>query len=354
MNALLQKDLEHISVHTQKLWAELRNCRIFITGGTGFVGRWMLESFVYVNQKYRLNAKAFVLTRDPERFMRQAPELVNHSCIRLWKGDVRRFPFPRGTFKFIIHAATENTTGVSALELYHSNVEGTRRVLDFAKRCHARKLLFTSSGAVYGIQPSVMCRISEEYAGAPQTNRPLAAYGHSKRAAEFLCAAHAEKFGFEAKLARCFAFLGPFLPLTGNFAIGNFLHNALSGEAIKVKTRNRVYRSYLYASDLAIWLWTILFKGRSCQPYNVGSHVPITISDLARQVARAVDPQLQIKMARPRNGLKRIEQYVPDVSLARKELGLKMRVSLNSGIRRMADFYSKTLFNNSRSKERNG
>ena len=153
------KDLDHILKHTSHLWEEVRGQNIFITGGTGFFGCWLLESFLWANDKFNLNAKAVVLSRSPEAFATRAPHLAGHSAVGLLKGDVRTFEFPEGDFRFVVHAATAASTKLNQenpLLMFDTIVDGTRRTLEFARTHGTRKFLLTSSGAVYGKQPPEM------------------------------------------------------------------------------------------------------------------------------------------------------------------------------------------------------
>lgn len=338
----LASDLDHILDHTSDLWEELRGGSIFITGGTGFFGCWLLESFAWANDKLGLGAEALVLTRDPSAFARRAPHLSSHPSISLHIGDVRSFPIPGAAFSHVIHAATpsDKHNPDYPLLIRETVVEGTRHTLDFAVRCGARKFLLTSTGAIYGRQPDEVAHVSEEYPGSPKDEDPDGIYGRAKLEAESLCALYAARSDMETKIVRGFSFVGPYLPLDIHYAIGNFIRDAIRGGPIRIRGDGSPYRSYMYAADLTIWLWTILFKGRSCRPYNVGSEEVLTIEKLARRVAALFPSAIEVEIAgRPSPG-KPAERYVPSTQRARRELGLKQYTNLSEAVRRTAQWYS--------------
>ena len=336
------EDLSHILKHTSHLWKEVQGQNIFMTGGTGFFGCWLLESFIYANDRLNLGAKAFVLSRHPEAFAASTPHLANHSSVILLKGDVRTFEFPEGDFRFVIHAATEASAKLNQedpLLMFDTIVGGTRRTLEFARTHGTCKLLLTSSGAVYGKQPSEMTHISEDYLGAPDPMDPDSAYGEGKRAAEMLCRLYAQQYRLETKIARCFAFVGPYLPLDAHYAIGNFIGDACRGGPVCVNGDGTPYRSYLYAADLAIWLWTILFKGQSCRPYNIGSDRSINIADLAGLVCQLVNPCIEVTIAQRADPAGPPQRYVPSIERARRELGLESWVSTKQAVERTISWW---------------
>lgn len=332
-----KKDLAHIIEHTSHLWEEVRGQSIFITGGTGYFGCWLLESFTWANDRLDLGAKATVLSRNPEAFAAKVPHLANHPSVHLIQGDVRTFEFPAGEFRFVIHAATEASAKLNQenpLLMFETIVEGTRRTLEFARTHGAYKFLLTSSGAVYGKQPPEMTHIPEDYLGAPDPMDPGAAYGEGKWAAEVLCRLYAHHFGLQTKITRCFAQVGPYLPMDIHFAMGNFIRDAVQGGPIRVNGDGSPLRSYMYAADLAIWLWTILFKGQPYHPYNVGSDKSISIAELASLVRKLIDPGIEVTIARQPDPLQLRQRYVPSIERARDELALETWVSLEEAIQK--------------------
>jgi nucleoside-diphosphate-sugar epimerase len=341
----LADDLDHILAHTEGLWDELRGQRIFITGGTGFFGCWLLESFAWAHDRLGLGAEAVVLTRNPEAFAKKAPHLASHPAIRLHVGNVCTFEFPTGRFSHVIHAATatEELNARDPLAVFDINVSGTRRALEFSRHCQARGFLLTSSGAVYGRQPPEMERMPEDYLGAPvpvDTESPYGARGEEKRTAETLCALYAKQYGIPARIARCFSLVGPYMPLDGKFAIGNFIRDGMAGGPIVVKGDGTPYRSYLYAADLTIWLWTILLRGETCRPYNVGSEEALTIAELAHVVADSFTPSVAVQLARVTVPGQAAERYVPATRLAESELNLRQRILLPRAVQQVARWYT--------------
>jgi nucleoside-diphosphate-sugar epimerase len=341
----LAADLDHILARTGDLWEELRNARLFITGGTGFFGMWLLESFVRANDALNLNAQAVVLTRNAARLQQQAPHLATHPAIRVHSGDIRDFVFPAGSFSHIIHAATEsssNLNGREPAEMLDGIVNGTRRVLDFAVSCGAGRFLLTSSGTVYGPQPPEITHLPETYSGGPDHTNPRSAYAEGKRVAELLCSIYHQRYGLASIIARGFAFVGPNLPLDVHFAIGNFIGDCLHGRAIEIRGDGTPYRSFLYAADLAIWLWTILLRGEPCRAYNVGSEHSLSIAETAATVARVMQSPHGVRIARPATG-RPPERYIPDTSRARRELRLEQWISLEAAIRRTAAWHRRAV-----------
>jgi dTDP-glucose 4,6-dehydratase len=334
----LADDLDFVLDRTRPLWEGLRGGRLFLTGGTGFVGCWLLESFTWAVERLGLGAEAVVLTRDPDAFRAKAPHLAGHPAVRLHRGGVTDFAFPAGRFTHAIHAAGDTAAGPTAADagrLAETIIDGTRRVLACAREAGAANVLFVSSGAVYGRQPPDLAHVPEDHPGAPDPTHPRSAYGEGKRAAELFCALEAARSGRAVTLARCFTLVGPYLPLGARLAVGNFLRDGLAGGPIRVAGDGTPVRSYLYAADLAVWLWTILFRGVGGRAYNVGSEEAVTIAGAAAAVAGCFDPRPAVVVAEAPAG-RPVERYVPSVRRAAAELGLEATVPLSEALRRTA------------------
>ena len=331
--ALPAPDLTHILRDATAELEELRGKSVFLTGGTGFFGKWLLAGLCHANAELGLGLRLTVLSRNPAAFEERFPLLANVSALTFLRGDIVSFSADHRRFDYILHAAADTTAFTSDAEERERSraiIGGTRHVLDLAQKCGARRLLNVSSGAVYGAFVSQLSGARED---DDATAQPLVPYGEAKREAERLCA----ESGVDFVTARAFAFLGPYLPLDAHFAAGNFLRDALRGGPILVRGDGTALRSYLYPADLVVWLLRILVRGQRARAYNVGSDEVVTTAQLAHFIASAVQPtpEVIIQSVQPQ-GPQNI--YLPDIRRARTELNLDVAIPLREAIARTLAF----------------
>ena len=336
-NSIIENDIENIYESTKHLWKKIDNNNIFLSGGTGFFGTWILKSFTFAAAKLNLNSKIEVLTRNIEAHKKIHPELHNTKYINFIEGDIRSFKFPKKKFSFIIHAATTNAEETfknqDPLIKYDTIVNGTKRILEFAKKCKCKKFLYISSGSCYGNIPN---KINEDYDGAPLTNDrnfDNSLLGESKRISEMLTNIYSHKFKIETKIARCFSFVGPLMPLNIHYAIGNFIADIARDKSIIINGNGKEIRSYMYISDLVVWLLNILINGKNNSIYNVGSEECITIYQLAKKISKFSDNKTQIIVKNKRSKTKK-NIYAPSTKKIRKEFNLTSVVNLEKAIKK--------------------
>jgi dTDP-glucose 4,6-dehydratase len=331
--ALPARDLAHILRGAMAELEELRGKSLFLTGGTGFFGKWLLAGLAHADAELGLGLRLTALSRAPASFLRRHPEAAAVPALRFEQGHVADFSLPDHRHDYLLHAATDTTTSATEAEERERTraiVAGTRHVLDFARKSGARRLLYVSSGAIYGALAAQPSGAREDDDASAE---PLTPYGQAKRDAERLCA----ESDLDFVTARAFAFLGPYLPLDAHFAAGNFLRDARSGGPILVRGDGTAQRSYLYPADLVVWLLRILLRGQRARAYNVGSDEAVTTAQLARRIANAVrpTPEVVIQSVQPQSPQ---NIYLPDIRRARAELDLNVTIPLDDAIARTLEF----------------
>lgn len=317
-------DLDFVVERTADFWSRFDRARLFVTGGTGFIGTWLLEVVQHANRVTGSRIDTLVLSRDPQKAKAHAPHLFAAEGVTMLKGDVATFSAEPQPVDVCIHAATDVADlekANDAMRLFDTGVIGTRRVLEFAKTNGATHFMLTSSGAVYGTQPAAIERTPETFAGAPDPLKLSSAYGEGKRAAEWLAAAFAQDGNLHVTIARIYAVLGPAIPLDGPFAAGNFIRDALAGKTIAINGDGRPLRSYLYMADACVWLLRLMLHGASGAAYNIGSEHEVSIVDLARMIERQCRSNTPAAPMKAPDGTP-APRYIPDTSKARKSLGV--------------------------------
>jgi nucleoside-diphosphate-sugar epimerase len=336
---IFEADLESVVSYLEDDLQSIRDAHLFITGGTGFFGIWLLECLLWANQTRSLNISMTVLSRSPTKFIeKRAPHLRKRVELSFVCGDLMTFEFPSKRATHVLHLASEpNLVRAPSWAQSHLNsaVYGTGRLLEMAETHRPEAFLITTSGAVYSPIDSVLGDFCVEGpAGVGDYASERVVYGQSKRMMEVMVSVASQSIGFRALIARCFAFVGPYLSLDGNYAIGNFIRDSLMRRSIIVHGDGTPLRSYLYASDLIIWLIRILARGRSGVPYNVGGDEVVSIGALAQMVARIGETADRVLInGTPVPGMKP-SAYLPSLARTQSELGLYASVPLEEAIRR--------------------
>ena len=313
--------------------------KLLLSGGTGFFGKSLLRHWSASAEAELPVLEVCVLSRSPEAFLNSYPEFKSYKWLSFSEGDVLTpSSLPNEDFTHVLHAATDSTLGptLAPIDRYTQIVDGTRNMLDFAVKNKAKRFLLTSSGGVYGPQPSAMEEMAETYCGMADPLNKDNTYSVAKRCAEHLCALYQDRHGLETVIARCFAFVGRDLPLDVHFAIGNFLRDALTEDEITVGGDGTAIRSYMDQRDLAIWLNKLLESGQSGHAYNVGSDQAITIKDLAYLVRDTLAPQKTVRILGQSHSQNFRNRYVPSIKKVKTELDLRLEFSLEDSIREAA------------------
>lgn len=338
--SIIENDCKHIYEQTIDFWKQIENCSFLITGGTGFVGKWLLEAFIFAkNQGHHFNV--YVLSRNPTKFKTEHP-FLSPTWINFIEGDICNFSFEESKIDYIFHCAGSADTTYNnghPTETISTTIDGTKHLLSFASSQNIKKIVFFSSGAIYGNQPLDLEKIPENYQGGPDPLDVRSCYGEAKRIAELLLCEWATRESREVSIARGFAFSGPYLPLNGPFAFGNFANNILQNQDITIQGDGTPLRSYLYASDMIIWLINILEKGKNKAAYNLGSSTPLSIEELAQKFKKHA-AGISVKVLGTKRAGQKPARYIPSTQKASEELNLKETTSVDEGIKRTLIFYS--------------
>ena len=279
------------------------------------------------------------MTRNSRRFSELNEYIANDPAVSFIDNDIRLLSHNSKRYDYVIHAATDVAISNTPIDTYDVCSIGTRLALDFAIQSKASNFLLLSSGAVYGKQPSGLNSLSELYNGIPDRISDQSAYGLGKISAEWMVSKYSSTYGLNSKIARCFAFVGPYLPMDKHFAIGNFIKDAITSNTIVINGNGSTIRTYLYSADLAIWLLRILLEGRNGDIFNVGGDRQISIENLAKLVGDLINPRIQIVKEKKIVSHNFPDRYVPDITLAKNRLDLFPIISLENSIESTAKWY---------------
>jgi dTDP-glucose 4,6-dehydratase len=288
---------------------------LLIIGGTGFFGKSILDYFIN-NSLPKNIKKIFLLSRGNNKIKVNKKLKKKVKIINIY-GDISKLdkvPFA----DYVIYCAI--------IDDYNQDYKAVCNYYELAKKYHYKsRILYTSSGAIYGQQPKYMKKIKENYLSFEKKikfrNNLKNIYSISKLKSEKKFQ-ELGKLGIKVSIARCFAFVGKYLPKNKGYAVGNFIGNIVKTKTVKVNSTFDVVRSYMYADDLARWLLKIVFKANSkCPIYNVGSDSEISIFKLADLLSK----KYNIKLICKTKNSNFVDRYIPNINKAKNELRLDIK-----------------------------
>lgn len=311
---------------------------ILFIGGTGFFGKAFLN---YIQSNPSNINSVSIVGRSAKNFLENNKEFTELDNVRYIYGDILNdlSQLKDISYSHVIHAAADSTnvSNLSHLQRYKQIVEGTKNVLEFVRHhLPESKLLFISSGGVYGDMPSNKKSFIESDMWKSDILDSSNVYTASKRTAEHLCSLYYDEYNLNISIARCFCFSGIHLPLNVHFAIGNFVKNALANDDIIIKGDGKSIRSYLDQDDLSEWILEILKKDSFKKTvYNIGSDESISISDLAYLVRDISKKPIEVKILNENDANLKKSIYVPECKKIKEKFNLAQRVSLSESILKM-------------------
>jgi nucleoside-diphosphate-sugar epimerase len=335
--ALVRADAEAVLQERIGQLEPLRGQHLFLTGGTGFLGAWLLELAAVLNQRHAFGLKITVFSRNARNFARQWPHLGGLEGVHFQEGDIRYLAeLPRDA-RYIVHAAALTDRRLFASQpgaVAETNGLGTLRILRAANLLEdLQKFVLLSSGLVYGRQPWETPRIAEDFSGPLRSDEVTSVYAESKRFAEIAAQCAISESKLPVVTLRPFAFVGPYQSLQLPWAVTDFIRDSLNGGPIRIMGDGATVRSIMYGSDFAFWVLAALAQGRPRETYNVGSPEGIDLAALAQLITRHFSPPPPIRTRLGQAGHDR-SRLVPVVDKAVRDLGVTITVPLPEAIER--------------------
>jgi len=348
---VITEDIQVILADLDPLARELRGSTLLITGGSGFLCSYFVETVAALNllddgPPCRLIVVDNLVTGRRGRL----GHLDGRPHIRFVQHDVTQPLDPGEPIDWIIHGASIASPTFYRrypLETIDVNVTGTRRMLELA-RSGARGMLYLSTSEVYGDPDPAFVPTTEDYRGSVSCTGPRACYDESKRLAETLCVTYQQLYAVSVRIARPFNVYGPGQRLDDRRIIPDLIGAALRQEPLVLYSDGRVTRSFCYITDAVRAFWRILLAGVGGDIFNVGNDEEISIRDLAGVVANVgaeiLGPPRSIVESRVSDDAHYLtdnpRRRCPDLTRLRSRFPWEPRVSIAQGLARTLRSYA--------------
>jgi len=326
----------------------LYNGRIGITGGTGFLGSWIAEVVGALNDQYDMRITLDLYARNINQWRCLYPHLSDRKDVRLLTQDVRSaFQFKEDT-NFIIHAAgmpSNRMHSSDPLRVYQTSVEGIKNALEAAVSLNKLARFLNVSSCLVNGKSDLISPLREADSFAFPAGHLHSIYADAKRSSESIASIYRNQFRLPLTTVRPFTFMGPYQQLEAPWALNAFINDAMKADAIRIHGDGGVIRSYMYGSDAAIRLLTLLVRGEDGSIYNLGGATPITHFDLAKLVSKISPLKPRIELNTDSQGHTRSDCLYPDLENINKVVGFKPVHSIEHAIERSFEWFKNKAMN---------
>ena len=264
-------------------WYFYRNRTILITGATGRLGRFILESLLDADIRYNLNLRIIGVARDAGKAKEVFGDILDFPNVAFLYQDINVPVDMEGRVDFVFH-----TAGPAAPKDYYepaetlwAHVNGTHNVLEFSRQHEVERIFYVSTVETYGEWKSDDL-IREEDMGPLKNLNARACYPEAKRLCETMLACYKQEYGIDFVGARLCHTLGPGILLDDGRAFAEFIACSLKGEDIVLHSDGSAMRTYTYTADAVNGMFLIMQKGEGGVIYNVAANENlVSIRDLA-------------------------------------------------------------------------
>lgn len=346
VSRILREDIEGIVANTAVDWDSFSGTRVLITGASGFLPAYLVETLLYLNSVKKLDVHITALVRSLKNFENRFAHHLGDPNLTALVQDVSKPINLTSPHHFIIHAASQASPkyyGIDPVGTLSANVLGTMQLLEIARNHPVKSFLYFSSGEVYGETQSVPTKESDYGYVDPTSVRSC--YAESKRMGENMCVSWYAQHQVPAKIVRPFHTYGPGMKLDDGRVYADFVRDILENRSIVVKSAGTASRAFCYLADATAGFFTVLLKGENGVPYNVGNdQAEISVMDLANLLANLY-PEKQLKVIKQYNPASTgylqspITRNCPDITRI-SFLGWVPKTNLADGFKRTIESYA--------------
>lgn len=348
MNQILEEDSRQIIKENNGL-NELDNCNFMVTGASGMVGIYFINTLLVLNKEYNRNIQIYPLVRNTKKL----PDYVlNNPNVHIILQDVVDPIDLDVKMDYIVHAAGPASPLImreKPVETNFANTVGTANALRYANKCNSKGFLFISSREIYG-QPEEGQELFYEDGKYGQVDQlvPRNGYAEGKKAAENMCAGFKQEYNLNTKVVRLAHTYGPGMSIYDGRVQADFLKNVVNNEDIVLKSKGEAVRTYTYIADAISAMFKVLLKSKD-MVYNIADEKSKTsIKELAETMVN-IYPERNLKLVfdipkeNTNSGTASFTLGILSTDKIRKELGWKPKYSIHDGFKRTIDYIESEL-----------